>query len=112
MYPYFAARALGIKVPSKFAKFITTLQFTQMVIGFTVNMTSMYYQRKFYFPCHKKAHIFIVKIAMFLTSLCVVFYLHRNGTSLRALPYKHKAICFCVRFLFAALWKIVLQFSN
>ncbi len=47
MYPYFAARALGIKVPSKFAKFITTLQFAQMVFGFSVNMASMYYQRKF-----------------------------------------------------------------
>lgn len=46
MYPYFAARAIGIKVPLKVANLITTLQFAQMVIGLGINVLSMYLQRK------------------------------------------------------------------
>lgn len=45
MYPYFAARAMDVRVPAKFSKLITTLQFGQMIIGFSVNMASIYYQR-------------------------------------------------------------------
>jgi elongation of very long chain fatty acids protein 6 len=45
MYPYFALRAVGIKIPSRIANLITTLQFAQMIIGFTVNMLSLLFQR-------------------------------------------------------------------
>ncbi|ODM97554.1 Elongation of very long chain fatty acids protein 6 [Orchesella cincta] len=48
MYPYFALRAIGIKIPSYVANFITTIQFSQMLIGFGVNITSWYLQRKYY----------------------------------------------------------------
>ncbi|CAL8091681.1 unnamed protein product [Orchesella dallaii] len=42
MYPYFALRALGVKIPAYVANFITTFQFCQMLIGFGVNITSWY----------------------------------------------------------------------
>lgn len=46
MYPYFAFKILGARIPTLIANFITTLQLTQMIIGFCVNMLSMYWQRK------------------------------------------------------------------
>ncbi|CAL8091684.1 unnamed protein product [Orchesella dallaii] len=45
MYPYFALRAIGIRVPVFIANLITFLQLSQMIIGFTVNMTSLYHQQ-------------------------------------------------------------------
>jgi len=45
MYPYFALRAVGIKIPTRIANLITTLQFAQMVIGFSVNMLSLFIQK-------------------------------------------------------------------
>lgn len=46
MYPYFAMKAIGAKIPHTFANVLTTLQLAQMVVGLTVNMLSMYYQRE------------------------------------------------------------------
>ncbi|CAL8146036.1 unnamed protein product [Orchesella dallaii] len=48
MYPYFALRAGGVKVPHSFANLITTLQLTQMVVGFGVNVGSMLIQKSGY----------------------------------------------------------------
>ncbi|ODM97555.1 putative fatty acid elongation protein 3 [Orchesella cincta] len=45
MYPYFSLRAIGIRVPVFIANLITFLQLSQMIIGFTVNMTSLYHQQ-------------------------------------------------------------------
>jgi len=50
MYPYFALRGLGKQVPSWVAYLILTLEIAQMIIGFSVNMLSMYYQKLGY-PC-------------------------------------------------------------
>jgi len=41
MYPYFAFKTIGIQIPSKVANLITTLQLTQMIVGFSVNMASL-----------------------------------------------------------------------
>lgn len=46
MYPYFALKAVGVQIPSLVANFITTMQLAQMILGFTVNILSMYYKRE------------------------------------------------------------------
>lgn len=43
MYPYFAVKALQVRVPTVFANILTTVQFLQMIVGFTVNILSLYY---------------------------------------------------------------------
>ncbi|ODM97553.1 Elongation of very long chain fatty acids protein 6 [Orchesella cincta] len=48
MYPYFSLRAVNVKVPVYVANIITTLQFSQMLIGFSVNMTSWYLRHNGY----------------------------------------------------------------
>lgn len=42
MYPYFAIKALGYNPPRWVANFITTCQFVQMLIGFLLNIYSLY----------------------------------------------------------------------
>ncbi|ODN05585.1 putative fatty acid elongation protein 3 [Orchesella cincta] len=42
MYPYFALRAMKIRVPRRLAMALTSLQLVQMVIGVLVNMYSIY----------------------------------------------------------------------
>ncbi|CAL8091674.1 unnamed protein product [Orchesella dallaii] len=44
MYPYFALKAIGVKVPTYIANIITTLQLGQMLVGLAVNVTSWYLQ--------------------------------------------------------------------
>ncbi|ODM97560.1 putative fatty acid elongation protein 3 [Orchesella cincta] len=48
MYLYFALRAISVKIPSYVANFITTIQFSQMLVGFVVNMASWYLQHNGY----------------------------------------------------------------
>ncbi|CAL8091678.1 unnamed protein product [Orchesella dallaii] len=63
MYPYFALRAIGVKIPSYVANFITTMQFSQMLIGFAVNMASWYFQHNGY-DCER--HPLSIKIFVFV----------------------------------------------
>lgn len=46
MYPYFAAKGLGYHVSSKLANVITTFQLVQMIVGFFINVLTMYWQSK------------------------------------------------------------------
>lgn len=51
MYPYFALKAIHVSIPSKIANLITTLQLAQMIMGFAVNMLSLYFRRERIFYC-------------------------------------------------------------
>lgn len=46
MYPYFALKVVGWRIPRRIANCITTLQLAQMIIGFAVNILSVYWLSK------------------------------------------------------------------
>ncbi|CAL8127948.1 unnamed protein product [Orchesella dallaii] len=63
MYPYFALRAVGLSLPSPLVNLITSLQFTQMLVGFCVNTSSWYFYSSGYdcvrYPISIKAFVLV-----------------------------------------------------
>ncbi|CAL8091666.1 unnamed protein product [Orchesella dallaii] len=71
MYPYFALRALGVKIPSYISNLITTLQLSQMIIGLGVNMTSWYLQHNGY-NCSR--HPLSIKLFCFVYGTFILLF--------------------------------------